>query len=161
MRIATLCSTFVLTVLFSASAAASQPLDFSEFFKTPVGPRGLELSGTLTRLNGRRVSLRGYMVTQEHPVAGRFLFSPMPLSISEHADGDASDLPASTVTVMLDPSQHDRIVEHRSTPLDLTGTLDLGREEGPTGRVTWIRLRLDPDRLEPASSSPTRSKSAH
>lgn len=143
---------------FSASAAEPpQALEFSEFFQTPVGRKGLELSDTLRRLNGQRVSLTGYMVKQEHPIAGRFWFAPLPLSLSEHADGDASDLPASTVMVTLDPLQLDRVVEHRSKLLRLTGILDLGRKEDEIGRVTWIRLKLDAEQLAPAISS---SKSA-
>ncbi len=47
------------------------------------------------------------MVLQESPVAGRFLLTPRPVQMSQHADGEADDLPPSTVTVYLDAIQND------------------------------------------------------
>ncbi len=38
--------------------------------------------------------------------------APRPVQMSEHADGEADDLPASAVVVYLDPRQKDRAVPH-------------------------------------------------
>ncbi len=123
-------------------------LRFSQFFKSPIGPAGLELSDALLAADGRPVRLVGYMVAQEQARPGRFWLTPRPVRMSEHADGEADDLPAATVTVLLDPTQRERLVAHRDGLVLLTGTLSVGRVEDETGRVSWIRLRLPPGALE-------------
>ena len=132
----------------SLNAAAPVDLKFSQFFKSPIGPAGLELSDTLRGADGRAVRLVGYMVAQEQARPGRFWLTPRPVRMSEHADGEADDLPAATVTVLLDPAQRERLVAHRDGLVTLTGTLSVGRAEDESGRVSWIRLQLPPDALQ-------------
>ncbi|WP_296447982.1 hypothetical protein [Rhodoferax sp. UBA5149] len=121
-------------------------LRFREFFRTPVGPTGLDISDTLRQADGRPVRLVGYMVQQENPVPGRFMLAPRPVQMSEHADGDADDLPPATVMVYLDPSQQDWAVPHVRGLVAVSGRLSVSRhEEERDGRVSWVRLQLDPD----------------
>ncbi|MDH0864988.1 hypothetical protein [Mitsuaria sp. GD03876] len=143
-----------------SSAIAPMELKFSQFFRSPIGPAGLELSDALRGADGRAVRLVGYMVAQEQAKAGRFWLTPRPVRMSEHADGEADDLPASTVTVLLDPAQRERLVAHRDGLVVLTGTLSVGRVEDETGRVSWIRLQLPPGALE-AQSSAAAAPDAH
>ena len=149
------------TLLLAAPAAAQEAprdvlqLSFASFFRQPVGARGLELTDALRAADGRPVRLVGYMVTQEEPSPGRFLLTPLPVRMSEHADGDADDLPPATVTVLLDKSQSDRLVQHRNGLLAVTGRLQIGRDEDPaSGRVSWVRLRLEPDAITFADKTP-------
>ena len=160
-----LCS---LALLAGAAARADQaaPLElrFGSFFRQPVGPRGLELSETLRAADGREVLLRGYVVVQERPQPGRFWLTPRPLRLSEHADGEADDLPPGTVTVLLDPAQRERIVlAHAGEgPMTLRGRLEAGRSEDPaSGRVSWLRLQLAPDGLAEAPAAASPSSHAH
>lgn len=143
-----------------AATAEAADLKFSQFFKSPIGPAGLELSDVLRAADGRPVRLAGYMVAQEQARPGRFWLTPRPVRMSEHADGEADDLPAATVTVLLDPSQQDRLVAHRDGLVSLTGTLSVGRVEDETGRVSWIRLRLPPGALEAEAASAARPDGA-
>src|SRR5438067_1692524 len=53
-------------------------LKFSEFFVSPVGDRGLELTERLRGLDGERVRLLGYMVRQEAATPGKLLLAPLP-----------------------------------------------------------------------------------
>jgi hypothetical protein len=117
----------------AAQGAAAMDLPFSAFFKRPIGPRGLEPSDILRSADGQRVRLQGYMVAREQGTPGRFLLTPRPVRLSEHADGEADDLPPATVTVLLDESQRQRTVMHAVEEAD--------------GRVSWFRLVLDPDAL--------------
>jgi hypothetical protein len=151
-RAATPALLFMLSTLWScaASAQTAEPapiaLTFGSFFAQPIGPRGLEISEALRRADGKRVRLVGYMVAQEEPQPGRFLLTPRPVIMSEHADGEADDLPPATVTVLLDASHADHLVAHQRGLLALTGRLKVGRDENPmTGRVSWLRLQLDAD----------------
>lgn len=128
---------------------ASEPevvsLKFGEFFKTPVGSKGLEISEKLKGLDGRTVSMTGYMVLQEIPSLGKFLMTPRPVQMSEHSDGDADDLPPATLTVVLDVDQKNWAVPHVRGWVSVTGQLSVGRQEAMDGRVTWVRLQLGPE----------------
>ena len=130
-------------------AAGTEPLDleFSRFFRHPVGPRGLELGEALRAADGRRVRLVGYMVAQESPTPGRFMLAPRPVRLSEDADGAADDLPPGVVTVLLAEGQDRRAVAHQPGLLALVGRLQVGRQEDASGRVSWVRLVLAPDAL--------------
>lgn len=156
-------------VLPLTALAADVPVDtaldlkFGQFFQQPVGPRGLALSDTLRAADGRQVRLVGYMVAQETARPGRFWLTPRPVRLSEHADGEADDLPPSAVTVLLDDAQQARVVAHRDGLVVLTGTLAVGRAEDPSGRVSWVRLQLPPQALEHAglSAAPRDSRHGH
>lgn len=144
VRSTALAMALLATPLFAqADGGTPVELKFASFFKQPIGPRGLEIADALRAADGKRVRLVGYMVAQEEPLAGRFMLTPRPVRMSEHADGDADDLPPATVMVLLDAQQRDRIVAHQSGLVALTGLLTLGREEDSAGRVSWVRLQLD------------------
>ena len=103
------------------------------------------MTGKLHQANGHVVRIIGYMVKQEVPTLGRFMFAARPVSMSEHADGDADDLPAALVTVYLNPEQKDWIATHTPGRIALTGLLNVGRLEEGDGRVSWVRLHLAPE----------------
>jgi hypothetical protein len=119
-------------------------LMFRDFYQSPIGPAGLQLSAQLRAANTQRVRLTGYMVAQEAPAAGHFFLTPLPVTMSAHADGEADDLPPSTVLVQL--PEPDSAVPVLPTPglLQLTGRLHVGRFEMLDGRVVWLRLLLEP-----------------
>lgn len=131
----------------SASLAAeAQPLRFKDFFTFPVGPRGLEINPALQQAAGTQVLLTGYMVQQENgSKPGQFFFTPRPVQMSEHADGDADDLPPATVLVTLAPEQSEWLVPHTRGLIQLQGRLSVGRQEASDGRVTWVQLHLNPE----------------
>lgn len=139
----------------TAQTAAPVELAFADFFVQPIGPRGLEPTARLKAAAGREVRLVGFMVQREQPQAGRFLLAPRPVSMSEHADGEADDLPAATVTVLLPEPQRQRVVAHQGGPVALTGRLAYGPAEDETGRVSWLRLHLAPEALaaQPAAAT--------
>ena len=100
------------------------------------------MSAKLSSSEGQRVRLTGYMVQQEVPHMGRFMLSPRPVQMSEHADGEADDLPAALVTVYLDAAQKDWLIPYTRGLLSVTGNLSVGRLEESDGRVSWVRLVL-------------------
>ena len=66
-------------------------LKFSEFFRQPVGSRGLEFTEKARSLDGKRVRVCGYMVRQAHPVERCLLLTPVPLTLHEEEYGFAED----------------------------------------------------------------------
>ena len=153
----------LLTALLALAALAAAPaaqaqdeplaLAFGDFFARPIGPRGLEPTPQLLAAQGRKVRLVGYMVQREQPLPGRFLLTPRPVSMAEHADGEADDLPATTVTVLLPEALRSSLVAYRPGALALTGRLHYGRAVDDAGRVSWLRLELEPEGLAPVPSS--------
>lgn len=128
----------------SAPDAVLPPrLAFSQLFTRPIGPQGLQFSPELLSRQGQRVRLVGYMVAKEQPQSGRFLLTPLPVRLSEHADGEADDLPPATVTVLLPDAAARWPVPHQDGLIELTGRLAVGRLEDEDGRVSWLRLHLD------------------
>jgi len=137
-----------------ADEAPVLTLKFSDFHEQPVGPRGLELGESLQAAHGRTVRIVGYMVASEQAQPGRFMLTPRPVRLSEHADGDADDLPPATVLVLLDASQADQVVPQQDGLIALIGTLDVGRLEAADGRVSWVRLQLPADATRRAFARP-------
>ena len=135
-----------MALVLSPTARADEPppltLKFSEFFRLPIGPRGVEVSEKLHAADGQQVRIVGYMVQQEDPQRGRFALTARPVSMSEQADGDANDLPAATLTVLLDASQARQLVPYQAGLIELNGRLSVGRDVDADGGVSWVRLQL-------------------
>lgn len=130
----------------SAAAPPTTPplrVAFQDFFTLPVGPAGLQLSPAVQAAQGRRVRLVGYMVAREQAEPGRFMLTPRPVHMSEHADGEADDLPPATVTVLLPADQATTRLPHQEGLIELIGRFEVGRDEADDGRVSWFRLHLD------------------
>ena len=131
----------------ATAAAPALALRFADFYRSPVGPQGLEMSEKLAAAAGREVQLRGWMVAQETPPPGYFLLTARPVRLSEHADGEADDLPPATVLVRLPSGPGGASAPTASWPhqtglIEMTGTLHVGRSVEPDGRVSWIQLQL-------------------
>jgi len=142
-----------------------EPLGFAEFFQTPVGPRGLEITERLRALDGRRVRIFGYMVHEdpascdacgvrtaggrpapswmESIVPGRMLLTPGPAAVSYSHYGLADDLPAQTLFVTV-PDKFGQRVAFTPGPMLLTGILSVGNKTEADGRISVVRLTLDP-----------------
>ncbi|QDL55348.1 hypothetical protein [Rhodoferax aquaticus] len=120
-------------------------IKFRDFFRSSSKAGGLELGDALLQAKGTSARLVGYMVKQETPSLGRFMLTPRPVQMSEHADGEADDLPVATVMVYLDPSQSAWVVPHTRGLIEVRGVVDVGRFEEKDGRVSWIRMQLAPE----------------
>jgi len=132
----------LLLSLHNAYAIDPPIFNFGDLLQQPIGPQGLEVTPSALRMQGHNIRLRGFMVKREEDAIGQFYFAPMPIQMSEHADGPANDLPASTVLVKLDASQASWAVPHKSGPIVLEGTLQVGRHEDSDGTVSWFQLQL-------------------
>jgi hypothetical protein len=128
------------------------PLELQAFFKMPIGPKGLEISDNVMTASGQKVRLTGYMVKNELPMPGVFMLAPRPVQMSEHADGDANDLPASVCWVYLDDLQKNWLVPHVSGLLTVEGQFTFKRIEASDGSVAWFHLNLAPDAVSAISS---------
>ena len=133
----------------SAPPETLQALSFQDFFRTPIGPKGLEMTERLRQAHGHTVRLVGYMVQQEEATPGQFLLTPRPVQLSEHADGEADDLPATTVLAYLAEGAQAWSVPYARGLVEVRGELQVGRHEAADGRIHWIRLRLTPPAAPP------------
>lgn len=128
-------------------------LRFDEFFRSPVGPKGLEFSPRLLELSGQRVRILGYQVKQSRPTPWTLMLAPMPLVSNEVEFGLAEDLPPSVVRVIL-PRGHQPLTPHSRGLFLLTGKLEVGSREEPDGRHSLVRLQLDRENLTTVVATP-------
>lgn len=119
-------------------------IEFAEFFKKPVGRRGLEYSETLRAQDGKRVRVLGYMVGTDEPAPGLLMLAPFPIHLHESEYGMADDLPPSALHVVA-PALAGHRVAFAPGPVLVTGTLELGFKAMPDGRNSPLRIVLDAD----------------
>ena len=150
-------------------------LSFEDFYQMPIGPRGMEFTDQIKALDGKRVRLAGFQVTEmvgvcnsepdansparkaramfEASVPGRLMIAPMPDSVNFGHYGLCEDLPPQVAFVTV-PELYGQAVPQHFGPLLVTGILDLGNKPEPDGRVSAVRITLDPT---PKTSSITPS----
>lgn len=130
----------------TAGRPSSNVIQFGDFYSMPVGPEGLEPSEKLLSLSQQSVSIIGYIVAQSPSIPGRFILSPLPISIDPEDEGLADDLPTTVVYVHFDPANQE-IAKLSHLPADtlfkIQGTLSLGQQEEVDGRVSSIRLNIE------------------
>lgn len=116
-------------------------LKFSEIFKMPVGPRGMEPSMKLSSLNKKPVRIVGYMAKQETPTPGLFIVTPLPVNMGDEDDKFSDDMPANSIFVHVDSP--DALVQYTPGLINLTGVLSVGGMTEVDGRVSFVRVKLD------------------
>ena len=136
----------------SAAAEGVMDVAFTDFFKFPIGPLGLEFSDKARRLDGQQVRLLGFMVHQDQTQPGLMLLAPFALGTDEAEYGLCDDLPASVVFVTA-PRFQKTAVPFTPGPLVLTGRLELGAKTEPDGRVSQVRLNLSDDAAPAVAAS--------
>jgi hypothetical protein len=145
-------------------------LSFREFFRLPVGPKGLEPTEKLLSLNHKTVRLQGHLVMEEEPLPGLAMMTPVPTALAELADGPADYLPPATLFIHLHSEQAKKFVTHRPGVWTAVGRLELGGKQEPNGRVSYVRLIVeDPAALrdptnrvpELAATAPMRHHHGH
>lgn len=122
--------------------AGVEELSFQEFYKMPVGPRGLEPSDKLLSLNGKRVRIAGFMGEMERANKRHVIFSPVPLKPQPEEYGLCDDIPGIHVLVTV-PGNPDETVPFNPQPLLLTGILSVG-VYSHEGETSFVRMLLDP-----------------
>jgi hypothetical protein len=132
----------------AVTARADLTLAFSDVFVEDIEPP--ELSPTLLSAAGKRVRMVGFMAHMDQPPAGAFYLTSRPVSCDETGAG-TGDLPVDSIRVNVIPAPKE--VAFVPGPIEVTGLLELGRQEEPDGAVSHIRLVLA---LPSTSSASTR-----
>jgi hypothetical protein len=129
----------------AASLADAADLKFRDFFALPVGPKGLVPSQRLLSLAGQRVRVVGYMARQDQPSAGIVIVAPLPVVLGGEDESFSDDLPASVLYVHLADADRERTVPWAPGLHSFTGVLQLGAASESDGRLSFVRLQLDPE----------------
>ncbi len=133
-------------------ANGATDLKFNEIFKLPVGPRGMEPSEKLLSLDNKRVRIIGYMAKQESPTPGLFILSPLPVNMGDEDDKFADDMPANSIFIHLNDSNV--LVSYIPGLINLTGVLSVGNINEADGRISYVRIQLNPKTLDRKPSGP-------
>jgi hypothetical protein len=120
----------------AAKQVEATPLDLRALF-VERGSK-LVLSPAVEALRGKTVRVRGYMIQMEDPPKGAFYLSPRPVEQDE-SGGGTGDIPPSSVLVKV-PGVSGQEIPWRPAPVEVVGTLEVGREEDAEGRVTSVRV---------------------
>jgi len=122
----------------TAVAAQTEPtLSFSDLFVANTEPPSP--SPTLVSAAGKRVRMVGFMAHMDQPPKGAFYLTSRPVSCDEMGAG-TGDLPIDSIRVNVVPAPKE--VAFVPGPIEVTGILELGRQEEPDGAVSHIRLVL-------------------
>lgn len=134
-----------------------EELRFDEFYKMPVGPRGLEPTEKLLSLNGKRVRILGYMANMQLRGNRQMLLAPVPLKAQPLEYGQADDIPATHVLVRV-PGSAAQAVPYTPGLLLLTGKLTVGGRS-LDGENAFVRLLLDPPQETAPAAAATAASS--
>lgn len=100
----------------------------------------LVFSPRLEELRGKLVRVRGYMVQMEDGPRGAFYLATRPVEQDESGAG-TGDIPVNSLLVKVTGAAAEEI-PWRPVPVEVVGTLEVGREEDGDGRVSSVRLIL-------------------
>ena len=142
----------LLAALIAAGPAATPPaaLDFRQVFvQTQAGPR---IAPAVEALRGKRVKLVGYMVEMEDAPLGAFYLARRP-SFADESGAGTGGLPPHAVRVEL-PHLAGQEVQFQAGPIEAVGRLEVGRAVDADGRVSWLRLVVDPPRPRSSAATP-------
>jgi hypothetical protein len=120
-------------------------LKFRDFFTLPVGPKGLVPSDRLLGLAGQRVRVVGYMARQEQPSPGILIVAPLPVALGDEDESYSDDLPATALYVHLADADRRHGVPWMPGLLSFSGVLRIGATSEADGRMSFVRLELDPE----------------
>ncbi|WP_244481299.1 MULTISPECIES: hypothetical protein [unclassified Rhizobium] len=121
----------------SPATAADTEIGFDDLYGS-VGVLGLTFSDTVKALNGKGVTMSGFMAPPLKAEAAFFVLTEIPMSICPFCSSD-SDWPDNIVVVYLDAAQ---TFVQPGTRISVSGTLDVGTWTDPeTGFVSRLRLR--------------------
>jgi hypothetical protein len=117
-------------------ASASDRLTFDELYAS-FGVLGLKISDKVTQLNGKPVTMKGFMAPPLKAESNFFVLTEIPLALCPFCSSDA-DWPDDIVVVYLDSAQ---TFEQANGLIDVSGTLEVGSWTDPeTGFVSLLRI---------------------
>jgi hypothetical protein len=114
-------------------------VEFSDFYA--FGPRGPALTPEILALDGKRVTLTGFMVQMESPPRGGFYLAPYPAFCDESGAGRGG-LPPPSVLV-LPQGARGKEIGFVDGALETSGILDLGNKSAEDGEAATVRLSLE------------------
>ena len=130
------------SVFSEQQIAQYAPLEFSEIYVRPAGPKGMELTEKAKSLDGEKVRLKGYMVRYPHPDPKLFLFNSTPMFLDFREYGLADSLPPEATHVITQVPDG-KAYSYYKQEMILLGTIEYGAADEMDGRVSHIRLKLD------------------
>ncbi len=126
----------VLLVPVLAGASDPSRLTFAELYKA-TGVLGLQFADEILALNGKAVSMRGYMAPPLKAEADFFVLTREPVALCPFCQSDA-DWPADIVVVYL---RGDVTLTSNAERIEVTGTLEVGsKTDRKTGFVSQLRI---------------------
>jgi hypothetical protein len=126
----------MLLVPSPGKAEEAARLSFLELYKG-IGVLGLQFSDKVLGLNGKPVSIRGFMAPPLKPEADFFVLTREPVALCPFCQSDA-DWPVDILVVYL---KGDAAFASNTGRIEVTGILEVGSKTDPkTGFVSLLRI---------------------
>jgi hypothetical protein len=136
MPLAMVCLGLVCAAASAVGAVDQDRLSFTQLYKS-VGVLGMKFSDRVISLQGKPVTMRGYMAPPLKPEAEFFVMTKEPVSLCPFCQSDA-DWPADIVVVYL---RQGTALASNVDPIEVAGTLEVGsRNDAKTGFVSLLRI---------------------
>jgi len=117
------------------------PLAFADFYKRPIGPRGLEPTAKLIALTGATVHLRGFVVHGSDVADDAVIVAPVPVTLSDEDEALADDLPAAVAYLHASPGVVTAL-RRCPGPVEAIGVLETGPLREADERYSVVRLAV-------------------
>lgn len=118
------------------AAAAENSISFGQLYAS-FGVLGLTFSDKVKQLNGKPVTMRGFMAPPLKAEANFFVLTEVPVALCPFCDSDA-DWPSDIVVIYFDRAQ---TFEQANGMIEVSGTLEVGSWTDPeTGFVSLLRI---------------------
>jgi|SRR5580765_5607708 len=131
----------------AATAAAIEPatrLAFADFYRYPIGPRGLEPNPRLVALAGARVELSGFVARVHDDAPATFsILASTPVMLDDEDESLADDLPAAVAYLHATDARVGAAITSCRGAVRVAGRLEVGRQPEADGRASFVRLRAD------------------
>ena len=85
------------------------------------------------------------MARQDVPSSGIVILVPLPVTLGDEDESFSDDLPATALYVHLAEGNRSRGVPWMPGLLSFTGVLQVGAMSEVDGRMSFVRLQLDPE----------------
>jgi len=133
---------FPLAACADLAEPSATPLRFAEFFKRPVGPRGLEPTPTLMSLAGSTITIQGFVARTGDGPQSPAILAPVPVLLGDEDESLADDLPPSSVHLHLDQPAMRTALQQCGGLLAVQGVLDIGPQHEADDRISFVRIHV-------------------
>jgi hypothetical protein len=131
---------FTRRLALAAACAFALTAARADFYKRPIGPRGLEATQRLLSLAGSQVRITGFLVQGQAPGVPAWIVAPVPVHLSDEDEALADDLPASVAYLHEVGAPAAAAMAACRGAVSVSGQLQTGPQRESDDRISYVRV---------------------